>query len=400
MLIFCVCLFHAWVLHAVSAQTAQSDTTSEARLKFAASLTESGREAVPLYPAHKAAALRAAADPSSTAKRSLPAGASTDQGAYDVRRCRSARCVPDEKQLRAYVRPDLKRPPALPNDKAIHLAGLDKAIHDLETLMIRTMTRDLETLKDTRAGSIFTFREHVDYDARVATSPGIQTICEVGFYCGQSAVIFLEANPQVRIIGFDDFSYAAGEACYHHLQHRYPGRINVYRGDSRETIPAFIEEHWANGVYNGPVCDLIRTDARPEYPLRRQDFSLLQPMTSCSTLILFNDVCDIQNCHLYQVKNCYWQYGNCTAQNPLFFEGSAMVYEELIRRKIVDPLDEFFLGQTEPNFYKSWALGRMACGSTGKPRPLPTMPLFPNPEVTELAMRTCFKQGGCAQKIT
>lgn len=124
---------------------------------------------------------------------------------------------------------------------------------------------------------------------------------QVGFYCGQSAVIFLEANPQVRIIGFDDFSYAAGEACYHHLQHKYPGRINVYRGDSRETIPAFIEEHWANGVYTGPVCDLIRTDARPEYPLRRQDFSLLQPMTSCSTLILFNDVCDIQNCHLYQV---------------------------------------------------------------------------------------------------
>ena len=45
--------------------------------------------------------------------------------------------------------------------------------------MIRTMTRDLDTLKDTRAGSIFTFREHIDYDARVATSPGIQTICEV-----------------------------------------------------------------------------------------------------------------------------------------------------------------------------------------------------------------------------
>ncbi|KAK9863789.1 hypothetical protein WJX84_003434 [Apatococcus fuscideae] len=207
MLIFCVCLFHAWVLHAVSAQTAlTNNSTSEARLKFAASLTESRREAVPLFPAHKAAALRAATDPSSTAKKILPAVRGTDQRTYDAKRCRAARCVPEESQLRAYVRTDLKRPPSLPNDKPIHLAGLDKAIHDLETLMIRTMSRDIETLKDTRAGSIFTFREHVDYDARVATSPGIRTICEVGFYCGQSAVIFLEANPEVNIIGFDDFS--------------------------------------------------------------------------------------------------------------------------------------------------------------------------------------------------
>lgn len=126
---------------------------------------------------------------------------------------------------------------------------------------------------------------------------------QVGFYCGQSAVVFLESNPKVKIIGFDDFSYPAGEACYNHLQHKYPGRIRVDRGLSQNTIPAFIEEHTgADGVYKGPVCDLIRTDARPEYGLRREDFAALQPMTSCSTLILFNDVCDVQNCHLYQVS--------------------------------------------------------------------------------------------------
>ena len=125
---------------------------------------------------------------------------------------------------------------------------------------------------------------------------------QVGFYCGQSAVVFLEANPKVKIIGFDDFSYAAGEACYNHLQHKYPGRINVYRGLSQDTIPALIAEHSKTGVYMGPVCDVIRTDARPEYTLRRQDFAALQPMTSCSTLVLFNDVCNVQNCHLYQVR--------------------------------------------------------------------------------------------------
>ena len=45
--------------------------------------------------------------------------------------------------------------------------------------MIRTMTQNIDTLRDTRAASVLTFREQIDYDARVATSPGIKTICEV-----------------------------------------------------------------------------------------------------------------------------------------------------------------------------------------------------------------------------
>ena len=127
---------------------------------------------------------------------------------------------------------------------------------------------------------------------------------QIGFYCGQSATIFLEVNPKVKVISFDDFVYPAGEACYEHLQHRYPGRIQVERGLSQDTIPAFIEKHSsADGTYQGPTCDLIRTDARAEYELRRADMALLQRLSSCSTLILFNDICDVQNCHLYQVRH-------------------------------------------------------------------------------------------------
>ena len=77
-----------------------------------------------------------------------------------------------------------------------------------------------------------------------------------------------------------------------------------------------------------------------------------------------------------------------------------MVYEELIRRQIVDSIDTFWLGETEPNFYKSWALGRMVCGPNGKPKPLPAVPLFTNPAAFEQSMRACFKQGGCVDVIT
>ncbi len=77
-----------------------------------------------------------------------------------------------------------------------------------------------------------------------------------------------------------------------------------------------------------------------------------------------------------------------------------MVYEELIRRQIVDALDSFWLGQQAPNFYKSWSLGRMVCGSNGKPQPLPAAPLFKDPAAFEKSMRDCFKQGGCNDVIT
>lgn len=308
--------------------------------------------------------------------------------------------MPDLKYLRPQIRADLSRTPALVNDKPVHIQGLDQAIHDLESVMMHTMTKDIDTLRDTRAASVLTFREQIDYDARVATSPGIRTICEIGFYCGQSATIFLEVNPKVKVISFDDFVYPAGEACYNHLQQRYPGRIHVERGLSQNTIPAFIAQHTgADGQYNGPTCDLIRTDARAEYELRRADMTLLQKISSCSTLILFNDICDVQNCHLYQVKNCYWHYGTCEAQNPLFFEGAAMVYQEMLRRNIVESLDEFFLGVNEPNFYKSFGLGRMVCGADLKPKPLPAAPLFKDPVRFQQAMQACFKKGGCSEKI-
>lgn len=76
-----------------------------------------------------------------------------------------------------------------------------------------------------------------------------------------------------------------------------------------------------------------------------------------------------------------------------------MVYQEMLRRNIVESLDEFFLGVNEPNFYKSFGLGRMVCGADLKPKPLPAAPLFKDPARFQQAMQTCFKKGGCSEKI-
>ena len=67
----------------------------------------------------------------------------------------------------------------------------------------------------------------IDYDIRVSTSPSIKTVCEVGFLCGQSAVIWLEANPSLKVLTFDDLGYGASAKCLEFIQSRYPGRLEL-----------------------------------------------------------------------------------------------------------------------------------------------------------------------------
>ncbi|KAK9803271.1 hypothetical protein WJX72_004264 [[Myrmecia] bisecta] len=331
-----------------------------------------------------------------------------EQGLGPHERCRAAKCVPAEDKLRQHIQADLRRTPALPNDKPVAFGGLDRAIEDLEAAMVAADGGNPDTIRHTRGGSVmtfrahtpcsqvFTFREHIDYVARVATSPAIRTVCEVGFYCGQSAVVWLEANPALKLIGFDDFDWPPSRACYQHLKERYPGRIEIHEGKSAVSVPDFIHKHSRNDQYEGPMCDLVHVDAWFEYKERRNDYANMLLMSHCSTLVLFNDVCDVRNCHLFDAQNCYWkQYGMCFPQDAPFFLGSTMVFEDLTQTGVIEKLDTFMMVQ-EPRFYKSWALGRVVCDSaTGKPQKVADVPFIGDLAKFEGHMRSCRAKGGC-----
>lgn len=170
--------------------------------------------------------------------------------------------------------------------------------------------------------------------------------------------------------------------------------LHTVQGASQRSIPDYIVSRTQDDHYQGPKCDLVRLDARTDYLERRQDFRGMEPMFHCGTLVLFNDVCDPVNCHLYNTSNCYHNgLGNCGKQHSQHFEGPTMVLEELIRQGLVEKVDSFFYKHEK--FYKSWALARVRCRSA-KLRPLPAAPLFKQPEKFAASMRGCFEQGGCS----
>ena len=74
-------------------------------------------------------------------------------------------------------------------------------------------------------------------------SPGISTVCEVGFNAGHSALAWLEGMPHVNVVSFDLGAHQYVTAAYEVLNDMYPNRLTLLLGDSAETIPMFIAKN-------------------------------------------------------------------------------------------------------------------------------------------------------------
>ncbi len=61
-------------------------------------------------------------------------------------------------------------------------------------------------------------------------SPGIRTVCEVGFNAGYSAAVWLESNPTVKVIDFDMQDQPFKKNCVAELQRLHPGRLELHAG--------------------------------------------------------------------------------------------------------------------------------------------------------------------------
>jgi len=73
--------------------------------------------------------------------------------------------------------------------------------------------------------------------ALAAERPGQPVnILEIGFNAGRGAAAFLEASPQAHVVSFDlaEQPHVATRAA--HLRARFPGRLHLVMGDSRETV--------------------------------------------------------------------------------------------------------------------------------------------------------------------
>ena len=153
-----------------------------------------------------------------------------------------------------------------------------------------------------RTGSVAIDLTQQAFYMRVAASPAVRHVCEVGFNAGHSTALWLSVNPTVTVETFDLFGEAKGLAFSQRLaakmtgfmtpnlrllQRLFPGRLTAHRGDSLQTVPA------ASLVR---PCDLVHVDGRHSYGNVMEDAMNLMRKSHPSALYLFDDQCDAREC--------------------------------------------------------------------------------------------------------
>lgn len=72
----------------------------------------------------------------------------------------------------------------------------------------------------------------------------VKKMAEIGFNAGHSAAVFLSVLPQEgSIIFFDLNDHKYASPCYNYLKSKYSQVKDFIPGDSRETVPTYIQNH-------------------------------------------------------------------------------------------------------------------------------------------------------------
>jgi len=122
------------------------------------------------------------------------------------------------------------------------------------------------------------------------------TVCETGFNLGHSSLLWLQANPRVKVISFDLGIHPYVKPSAEYINQYFPGRLTLIIGDSRETLPRFSK---ANPNIK---CDLFFVDGGHENDIPQSDMFWAIAMlnkTNTNSRILIDDL------HLPDVREVY-----------------------------------------------------------------------------------------------
>jgi len=112
--------------------------------------------------------------------------------------------------------------------------------------------------------------------AAVFADPRVETVCEIGFNAGHSALNALAAREGVQVLSFDlgQFWDAYGKYSYELLQHTFPNQLTLVMGDSTVTVPKFIQEKPEQ------KCNIIFVDGGHDFDTALADISNMKAMAN------------------------------------------------------------------------------------------------------------------------
>jgi hypothetical protein len=70
-----------------------------------------------------------------------------------------------------------------------------------------------------------------------------KNILEIGFNAGHSSLLYLISNPYSKIVAFDLCNHNYTIPCLEYLQHLFPGRLEMYTGNSNRTVVDYYKEN-------------------------------------------------------------------------------------------------------------------------------------------------------------
>lgn len=110
-----------------------------------------------------------------------------------------------------------------------------------------------------------------------------QKILEIGFNAGHSCLLFLLANNTSKITIFDIGDHRYTKYCYEYLAMQFPGRLTIFYGDSRITVPEYIK--------NNPneFFDLLHIDGGHEMDMVASDIIHCSRIANLSKNVVISD---------------------------------------------------------------------------------------------------------------
>lgn len=117
---------------------------------------------------------------------------------------------------------------------------------------------------------------------KLTNKPNIN-VMEIGFNAGHSAEIFLQNNKDLTLTSFDLGGHSYVSTAKEYIDTTYPDRHTLILGDSRETIPIYLENN------KNRKFDFIFIDGGHHYEIAKADMENCFHLAEKDTIVAIDD---------------------------------------------------------------------------------------------------------------
>jgi len=128
----------------------------------------------------------------------------------------------------------------------------------------------------------------------LTNKPNINVV-EIGFNAGHSAEIFLQNNNGLILTSFDLGSHDYVSTAKEYIDDTYPQRHNLILGDSRITIPIYLENN------KHIKFDIIFIDGGHEYEIAKSDMENCFHLAHNDTIVILDDTMFTKEVQSYNI---------------------------------------------------------------------------------------------------